>query len=613
MLEEKILELTDAQQQMWLLEQLNPQSPTNHITDVVLRINNPVDVEVIKKCFQEIIERHESLRTTITIENGQPKQVIHPKGELDFSFHDLGHHEDEDREREALGLAAEAARKPFDLEKGPLVRMVLIKLAESEYIFSIPMHHIISDGWSAGVVVGDLVKGYQARIRNEEPEYPEMGIEYSEYLAQYSKEQREEKLQEQLSYWKEELGGELPVLEIPGDYYRKEGGNTEGARVPIVVARETIESLKRTAKEQGVTPFTVLLAAYKGFLYRLTNQDDIIVGIPTAGRKGRKTRNLVGLFINTLAMRTRIEDELTFEGLVEKTNRAIRMGLRNQEIPFTKVVEAVQPERDHGRTPLYQSMFVFQNWPLPETEMPDIRLSPVMIDPKKSVVDLAVSLMETEYGLHGWMEYSTNLYKRETVENFSRYYINYLEGGMKDRKRKVSEIPLVPEEELNRQLYDWNKTGRAYPSGIGIQELVEKQVEKTPEMAAVVMGEEELSYGELNERANQLAHYLKKVGVKKKEVVGLSVGRSTEMVVGMMGILKAGGVLMPMDPSYPEERLGMMLADSGCGVLITDGVLEGELPGYEGKEVDLEIDGEEIAREGVENPKREQEGKTWPT
>ena len=270
---------------------------------------------------------------------------------------------------------------------------------------------------------------YQARIRNEEPELPEMGIQYSEFLDQITKNQQKEKLQEQLKYWKDKLAGELPILDLPSDYHRQEAGSTEGAREPLILAREIIESLKRVAKENGVTLFTVLLAAYKGLLYRLTNQEDIIVGIPTAGRKGRKTRNLVGLFMNMLALKTHVDDELTFEGLIEKTNTTIRMGLRNQEIPFTKVVEAVHPERDHGRSPLYQAMFVFQNWPMPEAEMPDISVSPVMIDPKISAVDLAITLMDTVFGLHGWMAYNTDVFKRESVERFVDYYIEFLKRG----------------------------------------------------------------------------------------------------------------------------------------------------------------------------------------
>ncbi len=602
MLEEKLLELTNTQKQMWLLEQLNPNSPTNHITDLVLKINTPVDPEIVRICFQDIIERHESLRTTITTINGEPKQVVHSKNDLDFTFYDLNHIDLKNREREGLKLAAEEARKPFDLNKGPLVRTVLIKLAETEYIISVPMHHIISDGWSAGVIFKDFMKMYQARVKNEAPDLPEIGIQYSEYLEQYHLSQQEEKLQKQLNYWKEKLAGELPVLNFPSDFPKSRVQNTDGARVPLIIPQEMLDSLRKVTSEYGVTLFSVLLAAYKGFLYQLTGQDDIIVGIPTAGRKGRKTRNLVGLFINTLALRTRLNDQLTFEELLDYTQSNVWMGLRNQEIPFTKIVEEVNPDRDLARSSLYQTMFVFQNWPMPENEGPEINVSPVMIDPKKSIVDLAISLIESEFGIHGWMEYSTNLFKSETVELFARYYLRFLNEAITDPKAKIAEIPLVSKEELYQQLHNWNQTSSVYPSARGIHELLEEQVKKSPRITAVLDGEKELSFLELNERANQLANYLKKVGVKPGEVVGFCVGRSVDMVVGLLGIMKAGGVFLPMDPTYPKERLALMLEDSGAGILITEEEFVSGLPEYRGKIVVLDREQIEIAQENVENP-----------
>jgi len=589
--------LSFAQQRLWFLQQLEAESPAYNVYGAV-KLQGELNKEALRRSLQEIVNRHEALRTRFVEVEGEAMQVVGESGELEMPVVEL--YGEEEREGEILRLAMEEARKPFDLGRGPLLRGKLLRLGEGEHVLLLTMHHIVSDGWSVGVLVRELGVLYEAYAKGEESPLRELGIQYGDYAEWQREYLQGEVLEEQLSYWRKQLGGELPVVELPNDHVRPAVRSNRGAQQRMRVSREVGEKLKQMSREEGATLFMTLLAGFAVMLARYSGQEEVVVGTPIANRTRVETEELIGCFVNTLVMRVDARGNPKFRELVQRVKQVALEGYAHQDVPFEKVVEELQPKRDLSRTAMFQVLFVLQNAPMTETKLGGLRLEEVEFDRKVAKFDLTVTMGETEEGLWGVVEYNTDLFEAGTIARLVGHWERLLrgiaEGGGEQR---VWEMALLGEGERRQLVEEWNETEASYPREKTVVELIEEQVERTPERVAVVYEGERLSYRELNGRANQLARRLQGWGVGPEEMVGICMKRSLEMVVGLLGVLKAGGAYVPLEPDYPRERLEYMVRDTGVRVVLTEERYRG-LVEQEGLQV-LSLDREWSEVEGEES------------
>jgi amino acid adenylation domain-containing protein len=594
------LPLSFSQQRMWLLDQLEPGSPTYHISHA-LRLSGTLDTETLKRSLKEIVSRHEALRTTFTAVDGEPVQVISPAMDTKLSVEELSGLPQAERETEAKRLALEEKRRPFDLERGPLFRARLLRLGEEEHILLISMHHIVSDGWSMGVLWRELGALYEAFSGGGPSPLPELPIQYADYALWQRQWLRGGALDEQLGYWKEQLA-ELPVLELPTDHPRPAVQTHRGARRSLTLPESLTQALKELSRREGTTLFMVLLGALQVLLSRYSGQEDIAVGTPIAGRTRAETEELIGFFVNTLVMRTDLSGDPSFREVLSRVREVALGAYDHQDLPFEKLVEELQPERDLSRVPLSQVFFALQNVPQEALELPNLALEQQKVESGTVKYDLSFFVSEEEQGLKGRLVYNADLFDDTTIERMMGHLQTLLKGIVEDPDRYLSELPLLSEAERHQLLFEWNETATEYPRDRCVHELFEEQVERTPDAVALVCGDQRLTYRELNRRANQLAHHLRALGVGPDVLVGICVERSLEMVVGLLGILKAGGAYVPLDPAYPKERLSFMLEDAKASVLLTQQRLVERLPDRHGAEVvRLDSDWPVIARKAEEN------------
>jgi amino acid adenylation domain-containing protein len=572
------LPLSLAQERLWFLEQLETLGSTYNET-MALELDGELDVEVLERSFAELVRRHESLRTRIeTTGEGQGIQVIDPAGEFRLEFKDLSTWPAEQRRAEAQRFVQAEAVRPFNLTQ-ELFRVALLQLAPEEHILLVMLHHIASDVWSLlGVLQHELNVLYAAYKEGRPSPLPELEVQYADYALWQREWLQGEVLERQLSYWREQLSGMSAALELPTDRPRPATPSYKGARQPLVLSSELSASLVALGRREGVTLYMVLLAALQVVLSRWSGQDDIAVGSPIAGRTHRKMEGLIGFFLNTLVMRTDLSGDPTFLELLERVKKTALGAYTHQDLPFEKLVAELRPERDLSRQALFQVMLTLQNMPMSSLQLPGLAWKPVPPTVVTSKFDLSVEFFEGAAGLRGSVEYATDLFDDATIERLIVNFKTLLEGVVADADRAISELPLLSERERRQVLYEWNETAQEYAKEKCIQQLFEEQVEKSPEAVAVVFEDAALTYRELNRRANQLAHYLREMGVKPEERVGLCMERSLEMIVGLLGVLKAGGAYVPLDPGYPSERLQFMLEDSDTSFLITQKRIAGQLP-----------------------------------
>ena len=594
------LPLSFSQQRMWLLDQLEPGSPTYHISHA-LRLSGTLDTEALNRSLKEIVSRHEALRTTFTAVDGEPVQVISPAIDTKLSVEDLGGLPQAEREAEAKRLALEEKHRPFDLERGPVFRARLLQLGEEEHVLLISMHHIVSDGWSMGVFWRELGALYEAFSRGGPSPLPELPIQYADYALWQRQWLRGETLDEQLVYWKDQLA-ELPTLELPTDHPRPAVQAHRGARQELVLPESLTQALKVLSRQEGTTLFMVLLGALQVLLSRYSGQEDIAIGTPIAGRTRVETEELIGFFVNTLVMRTDLSGDPSFREVLSRVREVALGAYDHQDLPFEKLVEELQPERDLSRVPLSQVFFALQNVPQDTLKLPDLVLEQQKVESGTVKYDLSFFLSEEEQGLKGRLVYNAHLFDDATIERMLGHLHTLLKGIVEDPDRHLSELPLLDEAERHQLLFDWNETAIEYPRDRCVHELFEEQVERTPDAVAVVFEEQQLTYRELNRRANQLAHHLRALGVGPEVLVCICVERSLEMAVGLLGILKAGGTYVPLDPSSPATRLKFVLGDTRAPVLLTQERLVDRLPDKHGAEVvRLDADWPLIARNTEKN------------
>ena len=569
--------LSFAQERLWFLDQLLPSRPVYN-TSASVRISGKLNHHALERTLNEIVRRHEALRTTFQVVDDQPVQIITPPTETPLDVVDLQGLSPELREPRALKLASDEARRPFDLEAGPLFRSTLIRLDADEHILLLTMHLIVSDGWSIGILTHEMSTLYEAFSNDKPSPLPELNIQYADFALWQRQWLQGDALQSQLSYWKQQLDGAPPVLELPSDRPRPPVPTFEGATAPFVLSKELSDSIEELSRQEGLTLFMTLLAAFDTLLLRYSGQSDVVVGSPIANRNRSEIEGLIGFFTNTLALRTDLSGNPTFRELMARVRDVALDAFAHQDLPFERLVEEIQPDRDLSRTPLVQVMFALQNAPVSNLELTSLTLAPMKLTTGVATFDMTIQVWETDEALAGSFEYNTDLFDGTTISRMTGHLETLLQGIVNDPDQKLSDLPLLTDSEKQQILVEWNDTKTEYPSDKCIHQLFEQQVARSPDAIAIVYDDQQLSYGELNRRANQLAHYLRTLGVGPEVPVGVCMERSIDVVVAILGTLKAGGAYVPLDPQYPKERLDFMIRDARIQTVLTIERLADGLP-----------------------------------
>ncbi len=565
--------VSSAQKRMFVLNQFETKITTYNMPAAFM-VEGPLDREHFEQVIQKLVERHETLRTSFALIDGQPIQRVHQK--IEFTVDCM-----QGKEENADEFVNDFIR-PFDLGKAPLFRVKLVDLAENRYMVLFDMHHIISDGVSMGILVKELASLYEGE------ELPKLRIQYKDFSTWQNNLLASEEIKKQETYWLQKLAGELPILNLPSDYPRPPIRSFEGERLEFILGEEVTAELNKLAGQTGTTLYMVLLAAYNVVLSKYSGQEDIIVGTPIAGRSHADLENIIGLFVNTLAMRNYPEGDKKFLDFLQEVKENALTGYEHQDYQFEELVNKLDIPRSLNRNPLFDTMFTLQNLDIKALRMGNLQFSTYEIKSRTAKIDLTCQAIERNGCLDFTLEYDTKLFKKETVERLRRHVENVLNIIVEQPQIKLADIEFVSEEEKRQILVDFNNTKRSYPKDKTIQKLFEEQVEKNPDHIAVILEERQLTYQELNNKANQLARNLREKGVKKDSIVGIMVERSPEMIIGIVGILKAGGAYLPIDPKYPKERIRYILKDSAAKILLTQGNLADELA-FKGQIIDLNV------------------------
>jgi amino acid adenylation domain-containing protein len=595
------LPLSFAQQRLWFIDQLDPGNSVYNFP-VAVRLMGPLNVVALKQSLNEIVRRHEALRTTFALVDGRPIQVIAPALTLTLPIVDLRELPETERKAEMRRLATNEAQRPFDLAQGPLVRATVLRLGDDDHVGLLTMHHIVSDGWSTGILIREMVVLYEA-FRSGRPTFlPDLPIQYADFAHWQRKWLEGEVLETQLTYWKRQLAGARPLMDLPTDHARPVTQTFRGAHQSLRIPKNVSAGLKALSRQQGVTPFMTLLAAFKIMLHFYTGQDDIVIGTPIANRNRLEIEGLIGFFVNTLVLRTDLSGDPDFRELLRRVREVCLAAYAHQDLPFERLVEELHLVRDLSRNPLFQVMFVFQNARLEELELPGLTLNPLEVDSGTTHFDLTLHVADTGEELIASLAYNTDLFEAESIARMLRHFQMLVETTSSSPDRPLSELSLLTEAERQQVLVEWNGSRDDQRDELCIHQLFEAQVARTPDKVAVVFQNEHLTYEQLNRQANQLARYLRAMGVGPEVPVAICLKHSLEIVVGLLGILKAGGVYVPLDPAYPKERIAFMLEDAEVPVLLTQERLLAGQPEHSAKVVCIDSGWEAIARESAENP-----------
>ena len=594
------LPLSFAQQRLWFLEQLEGESATYNMHSAV-RLIGHLDLAALEMAVQEIVCRHEVLRTAFEAVNGVPVQRIYPTLKVTLPVLDLQMLSAAEQSAEVRRLATEEAQRPFDLAKVPLLRVTLLQLGKESHVLLLTIHHIICDGWSTSIFIREMAALYKAFSKGAPSPLPELPIQYADFAHWQRQWLKGEVLETQLTYWWQQLTGAPPLLGLPTDRPRPPVQTFRGGTEQVPLSADLTRKLKTLSKQSGVSLFMTLLAAFATLLARYSGQEDIVIGSPIANRNRSEIESLIGFFVNTLVLRTNLQGNPNFLEVLNQARQITLDAYANQDVPFEQLVEELHPERNLSYSPLFQVGFSLENTPTESMELSGLTLTPLKVESITAKYDLTLSMQETESGLIGLWEYNSDLFDVATITRMAGHFQTLLEGIVANPQQRISELPLLSETEQNQLLVEWNDTQTDYPQDKCIHQLFEAQVERTPDAVAVVFENQQLTYKQLNSRANQLAHHLQKLGVKPEVLVGICVERSVEMVVGLLGILKAGGAYVPLDPAYPQERLAFMLSDSQVSVLLTAQKLVTRLTEHKADLVCLDADWGTISQESEEN------------
>ena len=598
--------LSFAQQRLWFLDQLTPESPSYNIPAAV-RITGTLRIAVLEQTFTEIVQRHEVLRTTFAMgPDGQQVQIIETSDLTTrlLPIVDLQALPTVVQSSEMQRLATEEAHRPFDLVKGPLLRLTLLRLNTETYMMLLTMHHIISDGWSIAIFLQEIASLYEAFSTGKPSSLPALPIQYADF-AIWQRQWFEEEgvLETQLNYWKQQLTGAPPVLELPTDHPRPIVQSFKGNIEKFELNEALTKQLKILSQRSGTSLFMTLLAAFVVLLSRYSGQKDLVVGSPIANRNRSETEFLMGFFVNTLLMRITLPEKMTFRDLLVQTRQVALEAYDHQDIPFEQLVEALQPARNLSHSPLFQVMFALQNAPTRPLEMLGLNLEVLEVETTISKFDLTLDIDESGSVLKGTFEYNTDLFEVATIIRMIGHFKTLLAGIIANPEYQVAQLPLLSQTEKYQLLNEWNDTQVSYPQEDQcIPQLFEAQVKRTPTAVAVVFQNQQITYQDLNVRANQLAYHLQTLGVQTETLVGLCVERSLEMVIGLLGVLKAGGAYVPLDPNYPQQRLAFILEDSQIRVLLSQSHLKEKLPSHQAQVINLDTFGERGPRLCEDNP-----------
>ncbi|BAW24747.1 MULTISPECIES: non-ribosomal peptide synthetase [Pseudomonas] len=572
--------LSYAQRRQWFLWQFEPQSAAYNIS-MAVRFKGALDGDLLQRSLEDLVQRHESLRTAFAQDADQPVQVVDPRVRVEIvrePFAEAG----DFAERLKRRIEAEAGQ-PFDLGQAPLWRVRLLQVDEADHVLILVMHHIVSDGWSMPILLDEWIRSYEGLRLGQPASLPALPIQYADYAIWQRQCLEAGELERQLAYWEAELGGEQPVLELPTDHPRPALQSRAGASLDIPLDDALCAALKQLAQDQGVTLFMLLLASYQTLLHRYSGQNDIRVGIPTANRNRMETEGLIGFFVNTQVLKAEFDLGTTFTDLLEQVQRRVAGAQAHQDLPFEQLVEALQPERSLSHSPLFQVMYNHQTEARGQArQLPGLTVETLDWERRTAQFDLTLETVEHAAGIAVTLTYATALFDEATIAQLAGHWQGLLAAIVAQPQQRIAELPLLNATQQQQVLHDWNRTQADYPVEQCLQQLIEAQVTATPDAPALVFADQALSYGQLNRRANQLAHKLREQGVGPDVLVGIAAERSVDMVIGLLGILKAGGAYVPLDPEYPAERLAYMMQDSGIGLLLTQAHLLAQLPVPEG-------------------------------
>ncbi len=597
---DKDLPLSFAQERLWFIDQYSHDNTYNILAAIQLKGN--LNVTILKKAILEIIHRHEVLRTNFVTINGIPKLVIHDQTKFSLEKIDFSHLSKEELGKQIRLSIEQESRKIFDLGKDILIRIALYTISDQEHVLFMNKHHIITDGWSLSILINEITALYQSFLQNKPSFLLPLPIQYADFSVWQREYLQGEVMEQQASYWKKKLK-DIPVLELPTDKVRPNKRTFNGNNISFALNNETAQKFKQLGKEQNITLFMNLLSALNILLHKYSSQEDICVGSPIANRTRNEVEGLIGFFVNTLVLRTDLADEISFSELLNKVKTNTLEAYENQEMPFEKVVEIAQIERDLSRSPLFQVMLIIQNNPQSKLVFSGITLEHISLEQTVSKFDLTFDFTETDEGILGGIEYNTDLFYPETIGRMIGHFNRIIETCIANPYVQIKNIEILTHAEKQQILVDWNKTEVDYPKDKTLIDLFEKQVEKTPSNIAVVFENNQLTYKQLNERSNQLAHHLQSKEVKPDSLVGICVERSLEMIVGLLGIIKAGGAYVPIDPNYPHERIVYMLEDADCKIVLTQKYIE--LPEVNSEIICLDSDWNRIENQPAKNVKSE--------
>ncbi|HEX7736568.1 MAG TPA: amino acid adenylation domain-containing protein, partial [Ktedonobacteraceae bacterium] len=585
--------LSFAQQRLWFLDQFEPDHALYNLSAAV-SLQGVLHLEALEQSLNEIVRRHEALRTTFPALMGHPIQRVSPALQMRIPVVDLTALAELPRQTQARALAREEARLPFDLAQGPLLRARVLRLSAREQVLLLSMHHIVSDGWSLGVFARELTALYASFSTGQPSPLPALPLQYADYALWQRQWLQGEVVQAQMAYWKHRLQ-QLPVLDLPADRARPSLQTFRGATHAFTLPGALSADLQAAGRREGVTLFMSLLAGWMICLARYSGQDDLAVGTPIANRRQRETESLIGCFINTLVLRADLSGNPSFRAVLRQVREVTLQAYAHQDIPFEQLVEAVAPQRDLSRSPLFQVLFVLQNTPREAFELAG--LTPRELDRESGTArfELTLTLTETGHGLRGMLEYNSDLFEAQTIARIANSYQRVLEALVADPQRRLSQLPMLSREEQQQVLSDWNATHTDIAWERWMPHLFAQQVARSPEAIALVCEEEQLTYRELDRRANRLAHYLRQRGIGPEALVGIFLPRSRDLVITLLAIFKAGGAFLPLDPAYPRERLALLMADAQSALVVTREDLLAALPSTISAVVCLERDQDKIS------------------
>ena len=604
-----------AQQRLWFLDQLIPDNGIYNVPTVI-RLTGSLKLAALEQTFNEIVRRHETLRTTFIVLDGQPLQAIAPSLTIPLCVLDLQELPVDKQEVKAKFIITAEIEHPFDLSSGPLLRVILLVLSKTEHILLLNMHHIICDDWSMGVLIRELGTLYAAFAQNQPSPLLELPLQYADFAHWQREWLQGEVLQTQLAYWREQLNG-ISILHLPTNKPRPAIQSYRGATQFLELPKKLIDALEKLSQQEGVTLFMTLLATFQTLLYRYTHQEDIAVGSPIANRNHSEIEGIIGFFVNSLVLHSNLSGNPTFRELLGRVREVTLGAYSHQDLPFEKLVEELHPERNLSHHPLFQVVFGFQNAPMSALELPGLVPSFINIDLKKTRFDLELHLWKCsedfrslwggnwEYseGFRGVIVYNTDLFYRATINQMLEHFKTLLSAIVVNPEQRITNLPLLSEVELHQVLVEWNNTQADYPQDKCIHQLFEEKVQQYPDSIAVNFANKQLTYQELNTCSNKLAHHLQKIGVGSEVLVGICISQSIEMIIGLLGILKAGGAYVPLDPSYPEERLNFMLEDAQVSVLLTQENLLKHFAGLSNPIISIDKDWKIITQEKEDNLK----------